>query len=336
MKKVSKQLPWKLFGFWSFVAVVLIYFLVIEEGISLNLGSSLSLLFGLAPLIGAQLTLGSPKAAENTRNWLRKMSDPLKHTAAGFAVLFLISGLIIGKFNPYSILIFTLGSYAALGTLRQIEKGKSGLTWADGAVWLLLWIPFDLRWNYELWNGVDGFAYNWWAIAVSVIAVIGWYGLRELPGFTYNLVPTWKDIKIAISATLVFAVIIIPIGLAIEFVSFPPSTPFDFVAFIATTIGLFLTVAIPEELFFRGILLHGFDQMKMNARPWLPLLMSSLLFGIMHWNNESDLTSQIAYVALATVAGLFLGWTYRKSGNKLLAPVIMHTLVDLIWRYLFQ
>ncbi len=176
--------------------------------------------------------------------------------------------------------------------------------------------------------------YNWWAIALTVAGVLGWHAFRGLPGFGYRLTPRRKDLGVALVLTVIFAAIVIPIGLAIDFLQFPPSQAPQWSAVVAAFVGLFLTVALPEELFFRGILLHGLDQML--RRRWLALLLSSLAFGLMHWNNAGDLTTKIAYVALATLAGVFYGLAYRRSGNNLLAPVITHTLVDLIWRFLFQ
>ena len=62
------------------------------------------------------------------------------------------------------------------------------------------------------------------------------------------------------------------------------------------------------------------------------MAVSSLAFGLMHWNNISGLDMQITYVFLATLAGLGYGWAYKKSGNNLLAAILTHTLVDWIWK----
>jgi membrane protease YdiL (CAAX protease family) len=70
----------------------------------------------------------------------------------------------------------------------------------------------------------------------------------------------------------------------------------------------------------------------MFARKWIPLVISSLAFGLMHWNNVSGLSTQITYVSLATIAGIGYGWAYRKSGNNLLAAILVHTLVDWVWK----
>lgn len=335
MNERTYRLPWALWAFLTVVGAGLAVLLMMFEGEAQKLGGLAwaSVIIGFAPLIGAQLVLGVPSAARAVQTWLQTTRRPLLHTAGGITVLWLVSNLLAGHFNPYALAIFGFGVFAALGALREVERGRRGLTWVDAAIWLFLWIPFDLRWNYDLWFGYGG-GYNWWSIAISVVAVVGWYALRDLPEFGYRLVPRGRDIAIALIATAVFAIIVIPIGLAIDFLTFPPSKPPTLTAGILTFVGLVLTVAIPEELFFRGILLHGLDQMY--RRRWLVLLAVSFAFGLMHWNNADDLTTKIAYTALATLAGVFYGWAYRRSGNNLLAPVITHALVDTIWSLFLQ
>ncbi|MEN8173940.1 MAG: type II CAAX endopeptidase family protein [Chloroflexota bacterium] len=332
----SEKLPWKLWLVWVLFSSVLIVGVVSADGEANTMTPFewAALVLGLAPLMAAQFVLGFPTAAAQVRARLRTARWPLLFPAGGITGLFLISGLMVEKFDPYATAIFGVGAFAALGTLRQIEKGKHGLGWADAAVWLLLWIPFDLRWNHDLWFGMDGFVYNWWAVAITILAVIGWYAFRELPDFGYRLIPNMRDLSVGLLTTAALLAIVVPIGLAVDFITFPPTELIEPLAVLVYFIGLFLTVAIPEELFFRGILLHGLDQMF--KRRWVGLLISSLAFGLMHWNNAGDLSAKIAYCSLASVAGAFYGWAYRKSGSNILAPVITHTLVDLIWRVLFR
>ncbi len=325
---------WTLWLGWSIFGAGLLVLVVRDEGAAPTPRSWVALLLGMAPLLGMQLALGSPRAAAGVRAWLQHNPRAWLVAAGGLSTLYLIANSLTPGFDPYAAAIFIVGLLAALGALRQIQRGKPGLTWTDALVWIWLWIPFDLRWNYDLWHGPEGFAYNWWAVMLTVVAVIGWYGLRELPEFGYRLTPRWRDVGIAVVATVVFAAIVIPLGLAMDFLTFPPTQATPMLALLAHFVGLFLTVALPEEIFFRGILLHGLDQMS-TRRGWT-LFISALAFGLMHWNNAGDLGTQIAYVSLATLAGAFYGWAYRKSGNNLLAPVLTHTFVDLIWRVLFQ
>ena len=331
MSEEARGVPWLLWLALTVVGAGLTVVLMMSEGdaSALTPVGWAAVIIGFAPLIGAQLALGVPSAARKVQAWLQATRWPLLHTAGGVTVLWLMVRVLSGEFDPYATVIVAFGLAAALGALRQIQRGRRGLTWVDAAVWMLLWIPFDLRWIYDL-----GGDYNWWAIAISVLGVIGWYGMRDLPEFGYRLVPNLRDIVVAVVATAVFAAIIIPIGLAIDFLSWPPSQPPQLIPALLMAAGIFLTVAIPEELFFRGILQHGLDQMY--QRRWLTLLAASFLFGLMHWNNAGELTEKVAYVALATVAGVFYGLAYRRSGNNILAAALAHTLVDVIWATFLQ
>jgi len=335
MSKDKTHLPGSLWVIWTVIAFALVPALAAEENVTnLTHLQWASLIICFAPLIGAQITLGSPKAAEQTRAWLDQTSNSLFYTAGIIIALYVLSSILVRHFDPYTTVIFAFGVFATLGTLRQIEKGKTGLTWADAAIWLLIWIPLDLGWISNLWFGLDGFAYKWWAVMLSVMSVVGWYGFRRLPNLGYRLVPNRQDIITTMIAIVIFAALSIPLILASDKLIFPPASSLSALGLLTQFVSLFLTVAIPEELFFRGLLLNGLDQMLKH--PWLSLLLSSLAFGMMHWNNASEPTMKIALCSIGTVVGLFYGWAYRRSGNNLFAPVIVHTLGALMWQLLMQ
>ena len=176
-----KTKPWLLWLVWSLAGAGLLVLVVLDEGTAMHPLTWAALLLGMAPLIGAQLALGSPKAAEAVKAWLEAHPRAWLVAAGVLSGFYLLTGVLTLHFDPYATVIFIAGLLAAFGTLREIQHGRRGLTWADLAVWLLLWIPFDLRWNYDLWFGPKGFAYNWWAVLLTVMAVLGWYGLRGLP-----------------------------------------------------------------------------------------------------------------------------------------------------------
>ncbi len=154
----------------------------------------------------------------------------------------------------------------------------------------------------EMQPGLD---YIWWSIAISVIAIIGWYGYRGAD-IGFRLVPEFKDLYFTFLALGMIMVLVVPPGLLTGFLSFSVPGSFDITKLVAHFIGLFLTVALPEELFFRGILLRGLE--KVFSKKWILMLISSLAFGLMHWNNGDTLFVQITYVAFATIAGLGYAW----------------------------
>ena len=312
---------------WTLLGAVLMYAVAISDANN-TITSMLATVLSISPLLGLMLTLGSIKASRQFNDWLRGNKNSMYYLAGGISLLFAIPGLLTGNFNPYYTIIFALIVIAVFGVLKQVRDGKFTLNWSDVAIWIILWIPFDLRWYTEMQPSLD---YTWWSVAVSVIAIIGWYGYRGAD-IGFNLVPTFKDLLIAVLALIMIMALVIPPGLATGFLSFSIPESFNFPKLTAHFIGLFLTVALPEELFFRGILLRGLE--KLFSSKWIPMLISSLAFGLMHWNNVDTLSMQITYVSLATIAGLGYGWAYRKSGNNLFAAILAHTLVDWIWKLL--
>jgi membrane protease YdiL (CAAX protease family) len=310
---------------WTLLAAVLVCGVAISDPDN-SIVSVIALAISLSPLIGLMLALGSSKAAGQFNNWLRGNENSHYYSAGFLSLLFAIPGLLTGNFNPYNIVIFAFIILVSFGVLKQAREEEFRLNWADLAIWIILWIPFDLRWYIEMQSGLD---YNWWSIALSVIAVIGWYGCRGAD-IGYNLVPAFKDLYITLLSLAMILVFVVPPGLLTGFLSFSIPEFFDVPKLAAHFIGLFLTVALPEELFFRGILLRGLE--KVFSKKWIPMLISSLAFGLMHWNNVDTLSVQISYVLLATVAGLGYAWAYKKSGNNLFAAILTHTLVDWIWK----
>jgi len=284
------------------------------------------MILSFSPLFGLMLALGSPKAAGQFNKWLKEDQNSLYYLAGGISVLFAIPGLFTGNFDPYHTTIFAFIVFAVFGVLKQNSAKEFKLNWSDVAIWLLLWIPFDLRWYNGMQANLD---YTWWSIAISVIAIIGWLGYRGA-GIGYRLVPNFKDLIIAVVAMLMIFVLVIPPGLATGFLTFGIPETFDIPKLSVHLIGLFLTVALPEELFFRGILLRGLE--KVSSKKWIPMVVSSLAFGLMHWNNMNDLYMQITYISLATIAGLGYGWAYKKSGNNLFAAILAHALLDWVWK----
>ncbi len=76
-----------------------------------------------------------------------------------------------------------------------------------------------------------------------------------------------------------------------------------------------------EELFFRGLLLHGVSQWP-SVGPVTALIVSSVIFGLAHAITPG-------YVIIAGLIGLYLGGLFLLSGS-LLAVVIAHGLYDFV------
>jgi len=312
---------------WTLVGAGLIYIISAAESDN-NPVSIIANIISLAPIMGMMLALGAPKALQQFKVWLQNDENSLHYIAGGFTLLFAVPGILKISFNPYYTVIFAFMVWSILGSLKQLKSESFSLTWMDLAFWVLLWIPFDLRWTTDM---LPSLGYTWWSMAISVVAVIGWYGFRNAES-GYRLVPKIKDLYIALIALAGIMVVVVPLGIISGFLTFAIPEHINGSKLATHFIGLFLTVALPEELFFRGLLLRGLE--KATTKKWVPMVVSSLAFGLMHWNNVSDLNTQITYVLLATIAGVGYAWAYKKSGNNLLAAILTHTLVDWIWKLL--
>ncbi len=314
---------------WSLLGALLVYGVASSDSKNTTL-AIIAQVLSFSPLLGLMLALGSRNAFGQFKDWIRRDKNSIYYVAGGLSLLFAIPGILTGYFNPYNTTIFTAIVFVVFGALKQQADESFTISWTDAALWLILWIPFDLRWYTGMQPILD---YTWWSIAISVIAIIGWGGYRGVD-IGFNLVPKFKDFFVTVQALMIIMVIVIPPGIATGFLSFSIPEAYDVPKLSVHFIGLFLTVALPEELFFRGILLRGLE--NVSSKKWVPMVVSSLAFGLMHWNNVNDLSIQITYVSLATIAGFGYGWAYKKSGNNLFAAILVHTLVDWIWKLLLS
>jgi membrane protease YdiL (CAAX protease family) len=100
---------------------------------------------------------------------------------------------------------------------------------------------------------------------------------------------------------------------------------------------IFGTIGLSEEIFFRGILQTFLDKNLDNKKA--SLMLASAIFGMTHVYKHHDgvyfHNLNWAYAGMATVAGLAYGLTYRYTGSIFWA-ILVHALVDTIWRTMFS
>ena len=87
---------------------------------------------------------------------------------------------------------------------------------------------------------------------------------------------------------------------------------------IAYWLLVFLTVGVGEEIIFRGIIFRQIDE-RWNT--WTALIVSALLFGIIHLPNDG--ATWWSSLAIAIEAGLMLAAAYKWSGSLWL-PIGIH------------
>jgi membrane protease YdiL (CAAX protease family) len=137
-----------------------------------------------------------------------------------------------------------------------------------------------------------------------------------------------------------FSLLAIPLGIALGFIHPHPAATlgrFQGVGaagnFFFLSFGIYLTVAVPEELLFRGILQNLLVRTIHKGPPGVyALLIASLVFGASHLHHPPR--PNWRYAILATLAGIFYGNVYRVR-QRLCASALTHALVDTIWHFWF-
>jgi uncharacterized protein len=284
-----------------------------------------------AALFAFELFLAAPRALERARH------------------LFGEHGAVLTPLVPlFGVLIYTIGvtanwkttllgaAYTVLPALLAATcTGKPAGQWQDYAALVLIWLPVELRWKgltflYVLFPYPPQLMHTLTILLALSTGVAAFVLLRRLDGIGYAV--EWRR-GYAWNVVLhfaVFAVIAVVIGLRIGFLTFAPSLGRLRTAPIEV-VGILFFTAWPEEFLFRGVLQNILSRTFKNQ--WAGLAVASVAFGFAHIFHAPF--PNWKYVFLATVAGLFYGRTWIKTGS-LFPGVIVHALVDILWHILFR
>jgi uncharacterized protein len=224
------------------------------------------------------------------------------------------------------LLLFIVLPTALLYTLR---RPTARLHWQDALAILAIWLPFDLRLLKNIWIGKVTYGFNT-LLAVN-LAVVLFICFRRVEDVGYHFRFSRKILSQGLLNLLIFTPIAILIGLGSGFLTWAPQGRGP-LQVVLTALGIFLFIAIPEELLFRGLIQNLLARTLGNRTA--ALIIASIIFGASHLNNASY-PRNLIYMLLATIAGIFYGRAYLATGS-LLAAAITHTLVDTIWHELFK
>jgi uncharacterized protein len=210
---------------------------------------------------------------------------------------------------------------------HEPRGGRVTLQWADLVALAFLGVPIVMGW---LFGGYPHPALSAMPkLLLTDAALYGFLVVRGLEDVGYDFRPRWRDLAIALRELVFFAPFGIGLGLALHFIGVHHVAP-SLWEFVAGWITTFILVAIPEELFFRGILLNLLER-RLGARA--ALLTSAVVFGFSHFNKRAVFNWR--YVILATIAGIFYGRAWRNR-RRLLVSGITHATVDVIWGTWFK
>ena len=249
--------------------------------------------------------------------------------AALFAVPYAVFALPAHEFRwriQAGFLLICLAGAALLEWARR-QHGTVRGGWQDFVVLATLGLSVDLRAFESAWPyaGISGLS----KLVLVDLALYGYLVIRQLDGIGYDLRPKVSDVAIGMREFVFFAPIAIVLGLSLQFLHWHRAMPRLGLA-IGAWAFTFLFIAIPEELFFRGLV------QNLLERAWgmrASLGVTSILFGLSHFNKRLGTLSggfNWRYVLLATIAGVFYGraWLARR---RLMASAITHTSIDVTW-----
>ncbi len=282
-----------------------------------------------ALLLAAQILPASGGAAD-------KLATTLGGPGTTLLALLPVSAYLIYALGTNSFLwwrVALVTGYVALpvALTASCAKAPPG-RWQDYAAMLAIWLPVKFRWlAHHLWPYPDAqFSYILTILVALAVGMIAFLSVRRLDGVGYSI--GWGrgwTFQVAFNF-LVTAALVIPLGESIGFIRFEPhwsqARTLPFVG-----LGILLFTAWPEEFVFRGLLQNILSRTTRSENAgWM---IASTLFGLAHIPNGHF--PNWRYVLLATIAGLFYGRAWRKTGS-LFPAALVHALVDVTWHFLFK
>ena len=246
------------------------------------------------------------------------------HVPLGLALYGMVAALLAGGHNWINLMLWPIGAglaTVALGVDRAEEPSPARLLIAAVAVAAVWGI-----WERGIQIAVPGGTHlSLGPLVALALALFLFAVVHPLRTFDVDLDVGVRDVGLAVAAVAGLALIAIPLGFAIGFLSYQ-SRWLGPVHGLLRLYGLVLFVGLPEEMLFRGVIQEAFTRLW-GPRPGLVL--GAVVFGLLHLLKHPSHPNW-GYGLLATAAGLAYGWVYQRTG-KLAAAAITHGCVDWIW-----
>ena len=228
---------------------------------------------------------------------------------------------LVGALKLAGLAVVTLGTYALFPAATE------RITWQDVTVMAAVSLPLYFGWYHDVWSFpvyLDAMA-RLFSVGLAAFAVVA---IRPLSGVGYEWRLVWKDWLAGLKQLALYSAVGIPLGFLMSFIGWNPRQVGIGIGF--SFIGIFLLIAVPEELFFRGMLQNLLE--KSIANSYAARAAASVIFGLSHIHHGFP---NWRYVIMATVAGWFYGtaWHERRS---IVAASVTHAAVDTLWHHFLR
>src|SRR5208337_4663590 len=141
-------------------------------------------------------------------------------------------------------------------------------------------LAVDLRWFEGAWPPHLAI-FN--KVLLLDAGIYGFILIRQLDGVGFDLRLRFKDLGIGLREAAFYTPIALALGLSLGFLHLHPGWPAPGLAAVAL-IFTFFFIAVPEELFFRGLLQNLLEK---RVGRYGALLLTACLFGLAHFNKRT-------------------------------------------------
>jgi len=244
-----------------------------------------------------------------------------------FDVLYLVG---TGTFDFRRAAVILALIFVPIGLAVTCGKVAPG-SWQDFLTILGIWVFVKFSPSHWIWPYPGGrLAYALTVLVAVNIALASFLLVRRSKGIGYVLGWGKEWTFYTLGSFLIFACVAIPLGISLHFIQFAPQWQ-NWTSYLGLSVVILLFTAWPEELLFRGLLQNFLSRAsKSELAGWWT---ASVLFGFSHITNMGF--PNWRYVIFATIAGIFYGLTWRKTGS-IFASALVHAAVDATWHFLFR
>jgi uncharacterized protein len=248
-------------------------------------------------------------------------------------------GIVVSALLPYVV------ASAGMGQFRWRALGALTAFAAAVTLWYLL-LPRSLATDLLFLGLVAGvfvsktfqqiYVSPFEKLPLDILGRLAWIRMgvcaalffRRMDGIGFGFVPERREWAVGARYYLYLLLLVAPLAFALGFVHRPAQLSGKTVLVaVLTFCGVLWVLALGEEFFFRGLLQQWLARLLSNQRAGL--LAASVVFGLCHIGFRQF--PNWRFVLLASVAGVFYGMAYARTGS-IRASMVTHALTVTTWR----